>query len=73
VREDQQDPAAGAKAPVPASAPADDAGAQPPGVPPGHSEQLRGIWSVTDAALSALDPQNVLDVLAARVKEALRG
>jgi signal transduction protein with GAF and PtsI domain len=41
-------------------------------VPPGHSEQLRGIWSVTDAALSALDPQDVLDVLVARVKDALR-
>jgi anti-anti-sigma factor len=40
-------------------------------VPPSHSEQLRDIGSVTDAALSALDPQAVLDVLVARVKDAL--
>jgi anti-anti-sigma factor len=39
---------------------------------PSESEQLRDIWSVTDAALSALDPQAVLDVLVERVKEALR-
>jgi phosphoserine phosphatase RsbU/P len=61
VREDQQDPAAGPGAPVPASTPADDARAQ-----------LRDIRSVTDAALSALDPQAVLDVLVQRVKEALQ-
>jgi sigma-B regulation protein RsbU (phosphoserine phosphatase) len=43
------------------------------GVPdPPWADQLRDIQSVTDAALSALDPQSLLDALVARVKEALR-
>src|SRR5690349_3780706 len=35
-------------------------------------DQLRDIQSITDAALSALDPQALLDVLVDRVREILR-
>jgi phosphoserine phosphatase RsbU/P len=72
VREDQQGPAAGAGAPVPASNHPGDAGAHHSAVPPRHSEQLRDIRSIIDAALSALDPQALLEVLVQRVKEALQ-
>jgi phosphoserine phosphatase RsbU/P len=41
-------------------------------VPPEWAEKLRDIQSVTDAALSMLDPQVLLDVLAGRVREALQ-
>ena len=71
VREDQQGSAAGAGAPVPASNHPGD-GAAHSAVPPRHSEQLRDIQSITDAALSALDPQALLEVLVHRVKEALQ-
>ena len=46
--------------------------AQRPEVPPGWAEKLRDIQSITDAALSALDPQALLEALVARVKEALQ-
>jgi sigma-B regulation protein RsbU (phosphoserine phosphatase) len=39
---------------------------------PGLTEKLRDIQSITDAALSALDPQALLDVLVERAKEALQ-
>ena len=71
MREDQQGSAAGAGAPVPASNHPGD-GAAHSAVPPRHSEQLRDIRSITDAALSALDPQVLLEVLVQRVKEALQ-
>jgi phosphoserine phosphatase RsbU/P len=48
------------------------AGSPRPVVPPGLAEKLRDIQSVTDVALSALDPQALLDVLVERVKEALQ-
>ena len=48
-----------------------------PATPPGPAEtpwadQLRDIQSITDAALSALEPQSLLDALVVRVKEALQ-
>ncbi len=46
--------------------------AQRPGAWPGRAEKLRDIQSVTDAALSALDPQALLEVLVGRVKDALQ-
>jgi phosphoserine phosphatase RsbU/P len=39
---------------------------------PERAEKLRDIQSITDAALSVLDPQALLDVLVERVKEALQ-
>ena len=41
-------------------------------VSPGWAEKLRDIQSITDAALSALDPQALLEALVARVKDALQ-
>ncbi len=46
--------------------------AQPPVVLPGWVEKLRDIQSITDAALSALDPQALLEALVGRVKDALQ-
>jgi phosphoserine phosphatase RsbU/P len=46
-------------------------GSPGPGVPPGWAERLRGIQSVTDAALSMLDPQALLAELVDRAREAL--
>ena len=37
-----------------------------------EAEKLRDIQSITDAALSALDPQALLDALVDRAKEVLR-
>lgn len=45
--------------------------AEPPEQPNGLSERLRGIEAVTDAALSRLDEQKLLDVLLERVKTVL--
>jgi anti-anti-sigma factor len=41
-------------------------------VPPAWVEKLRDIQSITDAALSALDPQALLEALVVRVKDALQ-
>jgi phosphoserine phosphatase RsbU/P len=41
-------------------------------MPPGMAEKLRDIQSITDVALSMLDPQALLGVLVGRVKEALQ-
>ena len=46
--------------------------AQRPAVLPGWAEKLRDIQSITDAALSALDPQALLEALVGRVKDALQ-
>ena len=43
-----------------------------PEVLPGWAEKLRDIQSITDAALSALDPQTLLEALVSRVKDALQ-
>jgi sigma-B regulation protein RsbU (phosphoserine phosphatase) len=39
---------------------------------PGWAEKLRDIQSITDAALSALDPEALLEALVGRVKDALQ-
>jgi sigma-B regulation protein RsbU (phosphoserine phosphatase) len=41
-------------------------------LPPGWAEKLQDIQSITDAALSRLDPRDVLDALVGRVREALQ-
>ncbi|HMG62184.1 MAG TPA: SpoIIE family protein phosphatase [Streptosporangiaceae bacterium] len=41
-------------------------------LPPGWAEKLQDIQSITDAALSRLDPPEVLDALVGRVREALQ-
>ena len=41
-------------------------------MPPEWAEKLRDVQSITDAALSVLDPQALLDALVGRVKEALQ-
>ena len=46
--------------------------AQSPAVVPGWTDKLRDIQSITDAALSALDPQALLEALVGRVKDALQ-
>jgi phosphoserine phosphatase RsbU/P len=43
-----------------------------PVVPPDWAERLRDIQSITDAALSMLDPQALLDALVERAREALQ-
>jgi len=53
--------------------PENDTGpARRPGVLPGSAEKLRDIQSITDAALSALDPQALLEELVSRAKDALQ-
>ena len=74
VRNDQRDSGAGAD--VRASAVDRDAGASAarsprPVAPPEWAEKLRDIQSITDAALSMLDPRALLDVLVGRVREAM--
>ena len=48
------------------------AGSLRPVVPPEWAEKLRDIQSITDAALSMLDPRALLDALVDRAKEALQ-
>jgi phosphoserine phosphatase RsbU/P len=48
------------------------AGSPRPAVPPEWADKLRDVQSITDAALSVLDPQAMLDALVERVKEALQ-
>jgi phosphoserine phosphatase RsbU/P len=72
---DERGSAAGAGGPV--SAFHDDvstsaAGSPGPGVPPQWAGRLRGIQSVTDAALSMLDPQALLAELVDRARQALQ-
>ncbi len=49
-----------------------DTARTPAAVLPGWAEKLRDIQSITDAALSMLDPQAMLQTLADRVKDALQ-
>lgn len=75
MRNDDQGPGAEADVPVPAFKHDDDApaaGSPRPAGPADWADKLQDIQSITDAALSMLDPQALLDVLAARVKEALQ-
>ena len=75
MRNDQRDSGAGAG--VPASIFSHDGDASAAGSPrpvalPGWAEKLRDIQSITDAALSMLDPRALLDALVNRAKEALQ-
>ena len=72
VSEDQR-PGAAAALPVPAG-PVQAAGGSParPGEQPDIAARLRDVQLITDAALSALDPQALLDALVKRIKEALQ-
>lgn len=76
VRKDDRrsDADVGVGAPVAARSTHDDHASAGPhsAVLPGSAEKLRDIQSITDAALSALDPQSLLDALVDRVKEALQ-
>src|SRR5260370_41233194 len=75
VREDERRPGAGAGVAVAAGKCRDDdaaAGRLHSAVLPDEAEKLRDIQSITDAALSALDPQALLHVLVDRVKETLQ-
>ena len=72
---DERDPAARAGGPVSAvnhDVDASTAGSPRPAVPPDWADRLRGIQSVTDAALSMLDPQALLNALVERAREALQ-
>ena len=74
MRNDQRDPGAGAGAPASVVSHDDDAsaaGSPRPVAPPEWAEKLRDIQSITDAALSMLDPRALLDALVDRAKEAL--
>jgi sigma-B regulation protein RsbU (phosphoserine phosphatase) len=74
MRNDQGDCGAGAGAPASVFSPDDDAsGAGPPRpvAPPEWADKLGDIQSITDAALSTLDPRALLDALAGRAKQAL--
>jgi hypothetical protein len=75
LRNDERDLGAGAGVPVSAFNHDDGgsaAGRPRPAAPPEWADKLRDIQSITDAALSVLDPQALLDVLVGRVKEALQ-
>ena len=75
MRNDEQGSAAGAGVPAFAFDHDDggsSAGSPGPAVPPEWAGKLRGIQSITDAALSLLDPQALLDALVGRVREALQ-
>jgi phosphoserine phosphatase RsbU/P len=47
-------------------------GRVPASLPPGWAEKLQDIESITDAALSRLDPRDLLDALVGRVREVLQ-
>ena len=74
MREDERRPGAGAGVPVTGGKWHDDDAAGPlhSAVLPDEAEKLRDIQSITDAALSALGPQALLDALVDRVKQALQ-
>jgi phosphoserine phosphatase RsbU/P len=74
MRNDQRDSGAGAGAPASVFSHDDDASAASsprPVTPPEWAEKLRDIQSITDAALSMLDPRALLVELVDRAKEAL--
>lgn len=73
----KNEPRSGAVSEVPVPAPGRDhegaaASTAGPVLTLGWAEKLRDIQSITDAALSALDPQALLDALVERAKEALQ-
>jgi sigma-B regulation protein RsbU (phosphoserine phosphatase) len=75
VRGEERDPGAGAGAPACVFGHDDDvfaAGSPGPVAPPEWAGKLRDIQSITDAALSMLDPRALLDALVERAKEALQ-
>ena len=71
MAEDIDLPGLGAE-PQPAAPRADLDGPVSGPLPPGWAEKLQDIQSITDAALSRLDPPDVLDALVERVREALQ-
>jgi anti-anti-sigma factor len=74
MRNDQRDSGAGAGVPASVFSHDDDtsgAGSPRPVAPPEWADKLRDIQSITDAALSMLDPRALLDALVERAKEAL--
>jgi sigma-B regulation protein RsbU (phosphoserine phosphatase) len=74
MRNDQRDSGAGASVPASVFSHDDDAsaaGSPRPVAPPEWADKLRDIQSITDAALSMLDPRALLDALVDRAKEAL--
>jgi phosphoserine phosphatase RsbU/P len=74
LRNDERDSGAGAGGPDSVFSHDDDAsaaGAPRPVTPPEWADKLRDIQSITDAALSMLDPRALLDALVERAKEAL--
>src|SRR5205085_1217023 len=75
MRNEERDPGAGAGVPTSVFSHDDDASAAGPPRPvgpPEWAEKLRDIQSITDAALSMLDPRALLDALVDRAKEALQ-
>ena len=74
MRDDQRDCGAGAGVLASVFSPDDDAsgaGSPRPVAPPEWADKLRDIQSITDAALSMLDPRALLDALVERAKQAL--
>jgi phosphoserine phosphatase RsbU/P len=74
MRNDQRDSGAGTGVPASVFSNDDDAsaaGSPRPVAPPEWADKLRDIQSITDAALSMLDPRALLDALVDRAKEAL--
>jgi sigma-B regulation protein RsbU (phosphoserine phosphatase) len=74
LRNDERDSVAGAGVPASVFGHDDDASAAGdprPVTPPEWADKLRDIQSITDAALSMLDPRALLDALVERAKEAL--
>jgi phosphoserine phosphatase RsbU/P len=75
LRNDERDSGAGAGVPASVFSHDDDAfaaGSTRLVTPPEWAEKLRDIQSITDAALSMLDPRALLDALVDRAKEALQ-
>src|SRR5213592_2782354 len=74
MRNDQRNSGAGTSVPASVFSHDDDAFAASsprPVAPPEWADKLRDIQSITDAALSMLDPRALLDALVERAKEAL--
>jgi phosphoserine phosphatase RsbU/P len=74
MRNDERDSGVGAGVPASVFSHDDDASAAGdprPVTPPEWADKLRDIQSITDAALSMLDPRALLDALVERAKEAL--
>ncbi len=72
LREDESERGAAGQVPVRRGRDADGGTAARLAAGPELADKLRDIQSITDAALSALDPQGVLDALVDRVKQILQ-